>query len=199
MHRGGILYYLNTGPREFSDIIKETWLLLADISMSVDDDSELARLLPGVKRLHNDRINVYQQRKTTPISRKASPRQVEAPAAYAEVSAGARESHFNSGLQVKLQRKIRQGAIRPEASLDLHGYRQSEALAELEEFMSQVMHRRYRMILIIHGQGYRSQSEAVLKPMVQRWLSEQAQVLAWCPANPRDGAGGASYVYLRSS
>ncbi len=65
--------------------------------------------------------------------------------------------------------------------------------------MSEVLHRGYRMILIIHGQGYRSQSEAVLKPMVQRWLSEQSLVLAWCPANPRDGAGGASYVYLRSS
>ena len=139
--------------------------------MSADDDSELARLLPGVKRLRSDRINVYQQRKITPITRKSSPRQVEAPAAYAEVSLGARESHFNSGLQVKLQRKIRQGAIRPEASLDLHGYRQSEALPELEEFMSQAMHSRYRMILIIHGQGYRSQNEAVLKPMVQRWLS----------------------------
>ena len=167
--------------------------------MSADDDSELARLLPGVKRLRSDRINVYQQRETTPISRKAPPRQVEVPADYADVSAGARESHFNSGLQVKLQRKIRQGAIRPQASLDLHGYRQSEALAELEEFMSEVLHRGYRMILIIHGQGYRSQNEAVLKPMVQRWLSEQSLVLAWCPANPRDGAGGASYVYLRSS
>ena len=167
--------------------------------MSADDDSELARLLPGVKRLHSDRINVYPQRKTTPITIKAPARQVEAPAAYAEVSVGARESHFNSGLQVKLQRKIRQGAIRPEASLDLHGYRQSETLIELDEFISQALNRRYRMIIIIHGQGYRSQSKAVLKPMVQRWLSEQAQVLAWCPANPRDGAGGASYVYLRSS
>ena len=167
--------------------------------MSADDDSELARLLPGVKRLRSDRINVYQQRKTTPTTRKAPARQVEAPVAYAEVSVGARESHFDSGLQVKLRRKIRQGAIRPEASLDLHGYRQSEALSELEDFMSQAMHGSYRMILIIHGQGYRSQSEAVLKPMVQRWLSEQTQVLAWCPANPRDGAGGASYVYLRNS
>ena len=167
--------------------------------MSTDDDSELDRLLPGVKRLRSDRINVYQQRKTTPITRKAAAREVEVPVAYAEVSAGACESHFDSGLQVKLRRKIRQGAIRPEASLDLHGYRQSEALSELEDFMSQAMHSSYRMILIIHGQGYRSQSEAVLKPMVQRWLSEQAQVLAWCPANPRDGAGGASYVYLRNS
>ena len=167
--------------------------------MSADDDSELARMLPGVKRLRSDRINVYQQRKTTAPERKAPARKVEAPVAYAEVALGARDSHFNSGLQVKLQRKIRKGVIRPEASLDLHGYRQSEALSELDDFMSQATHRRYRLVLIIHGQGYRSQSEAVLKPLVQRWLSEQAQVLAWCPANLRDGAGGASYVYLRNT
>ena len=34
--------------------------------MSADDDSELARLLQGVKRLRSDRINVYQQRKPHP-------------------------------------------------------------------------------------------------------------------------------------
>ena len=49
---------------------------------------------------------------------------LQAPLVMPKFLAGARDSHFNSGLQVKLQRKIRQGAIRPEASLDLHGYRQ---------------------------------------------------------------------------
>ena len=166
--------------------------------MNDDDDSELSRLLPGVKRLHSDRINVYRQRQSTAVAKKSTPRQADSPGFY-ETSLTAEDSHFNSGLQVKLQRKIRQGAIRPEDSIDLPGYRQAEALLELDEFMSQAIQRRYRMILIIHGQGFRSHSEAVLKPLVQRWLSEQAQVLAWCPAQLRDGAGGASYVYLRGS
>lgn len=100
-------------------------------------------------------------------------------------------------MQVKLQRKIRQGAIRPESTIDLHGYRQNEAIAMLEEFIADALQRRYRMILIVHGQGYRSPGEAVLKPLVQNWLEQQAEVLAWCPAQIRDGAAGASYVYLR--
>lgn len=54
------------------------------------------------------------------------------------------------------------------------------------------------MVLVIHGQGYRSQDEAVLKPLVQRWLATQPQVLGWCPAQARDGAAGASYIYLRT-
>lgn len=69
----------------------------------------------------------------------------------------------------------------------------------LELFLNDALQHRYRMVLIIHGQGYRSQSDAVLKPLVQRWLATQSQVLAWCPALPRDGAAGASYVYLRNS
>jgi DNA-nicking Smr family endonuclease len=167
--------------------------------MSDEDESELSQLLPGVKRLRSDRVNVYQQRQPAAAAIKSNPRQVDSQASFYETSLGAQDSHFNSGLQVKLQRKIRQGGIRPEDSIDLHGYRQAEALLELDEFMSQAIQRRYRMILIIHGQGFRSQSEAVLKPLVQRWLSEQEQVLAWCPAQLRDGAAGASYVYLRGS
>lgn len=164
--------------------------------MSADDDSELARLLPGVKRLQSDRVNLYRQR---PASRRTvAPRAVTPPPPHA-VSSGSgspRNSHFNSGLQSKLQRKIRQGAIRPQSSIDLHGYRQAEALEVLQEFLEDALQRRYRMVLIIHGQGFRSQTEAILKPLVQSWLAAQPLVLAWCPAQARDGAAGASYVYL---
>jgi DNA-nicking Smr family endonuclease len=168
-------------------------------SLSTDDESEMDRLIPGVKRLHNDRIDVYRQR--PPAAHKTTPRPTppDPPSVSTAASRPVSNSHFNSGLQIKLQRKIRQGAIRPESSIDLHGYRQAEALETLQDFLEDALLQRYRMVLIIHGQGYRSQSDAVLKPLVQRWLSEQHQVLAWCPAQPRDGAAGASYVYLRSA
>ena len=68
----------------------------------------------------------------------------------------------------------------------------------LRQFFDDALQRGLRLVIIIHGQGYRSKSDAVLKPLVQRWLASQTQVLAWCPAQPRDGAAGASYVYLRS-
>ncbi len=166
--------------------------------MNDDDDSEFADLIPGVRRLRNDRINVYQQRKTRkPVTRRPDPHP-EKTSNYPSEATPTSASHFNTGMQTKLQRKIRQGQIRPEASLDLHGYRQSEALEELAQFIGNALQRGMRLVIIIHGQGYRSQSDAVLKPLIQRWLANQSQVLAWCPAQPRDGAAGASYVYLRS-
>jgi DNA-nicking Smr family endonuclease len=168
--------------------------------MNDDDDSEFAQLIPGVKRLHNDRVNVYQQRsRKKPVPRAKTPNIEWQQTGFPDESTPARDTHFNSGLQKKLQRKIKQGMIRPETRIDLHGCRQHEALEALEALLSDALQRGYRMVLIIHGQGYRSQSDAVLKPLVQRWLAKQPQVLAWCPALARDGAAGASYVYLRNS
>ena len=169
--------------------------------MSADDDSDFARLIPGVKRLHSDRVNLYQQRERSRPVAKLQPAAEDRLARHGTGSpaspSSVQDSHFASGLQIKLQRKIRQGRIRPQSSIDLHGCRQVEALALLEDFLADALQHRLRMLLIIHGQGFRSSSEAVLKPLVKHWLSEQPQVLAWCPAQARDGAGGASYVYLR--
>ncbi len=168
--------------------------------MDKDDDSEFASLIPGVKRLHNDRVNHYAQRKHgEPQLRRSAANEYRHSPAQPSGPASALATHFNSGLQKKLQRRIRQGLIRPEASLDLHGYRQAEAHAALDAFLADASARGQRMLIIVHGQGYRSVGEAVLKPLVQRWLAQQPSVLAWCPAQPRDGGGGASYVYLRTA
>jgi len=192
---------LNAGPRTFSDNIREIYFPVCDNPMNDDDDdSEFAQLIPGVKRLHNDRVNVYQQRsRKKPAPSTRTPGIEWQQADFPDESTPARDTHFNSGLQKKLQRKMKQGTIRPESRIDLHGYRQVEALEALELFLNDALQQRYRMVLIIHGQGYRSQSDAVLKPLVQRWLAKHSQVLAWCPALPRDGAAGASYVYLRNN
>lgn len=150
--------------------------------------------------MRNDRINVYRQReRKTFVPRTESEGQpTEVREDEAIIPEPARSAHFNSGIQKKLQRKIRQGQIRPEDSLDLHGYRQADALKALNAFLHGSLQAGHRMVIIIHGQGYRSQNDAVLKPLVQRWLANRAEVLAWCPAQPRDGSAGASYVYLRS-
>ena len=166
--------------------------------MKDDDDTDFADMVPGVRRLRHDRVNLYRHRG----QHKPGPRRpaAEARAPQPASSAGLapqRESWFDSGLQKKLQRRIRQGLIRPEASLDLHGYRSHQALELLPRFIEQAQQRGLRMVIVIHGQGFRSQSDAVLKPLVQRWLADCPGVLAWCPAQPRDGAAGASYVYLR--
>ena len=165
--------------------------------MNDEDDSDFADLIPGVRRLRSDRINVYEHRapgKPRAIARAGN---LEKPTVSAPASGRGGEAYFSPGLQKKLQRRIRLGQIRPEDSLDLHGCRQQEALQMLDSFLEDALGRGLRMLVIIHGRGLRSEREAVLKPLVQRWLGNQSKVLAWCPAQVRDGAAGASYVYLQ--
>ena len=149
--------------------------------------------------LRQDRVNPYPHRP----ARAARPQQREAPreTRVTAVSVGtpAEPTGFDPGLQRKLQRRIRRGEIRPQASLDLHGLRQHEALAALDEFLDEVLGANLRMVVLVHGQGLRSERDAVLKPLVQRWLASCPQVLAWCPAQPRDGGAGATYAYLRNA
>jgi DNA-nicking Smr family endonuclease len=165
--------------------------------MNDDDDSSFADLIPGVRRLRNDRINVYEHRGSDKFGAPARANRADNSLLRISASASADDAYFDSGLQKKLQRRIRRGQIRPEDSLDLHGCRQQEALQMLESFVERALDRGLRLVVVIHGRGLRSEREAVLKPLVQRWLGGQPGVLAWCPAQARDGGAGASYVYLR--
>ena len=166
-----------------------------------DNESDFAALMPGVKRLDNDRINVYQQRvqKTAP----AKSRVVENNAlpdfsslSFAQQSQ-VNDSHFDHGINRKLQRKIRQGLLDIDDRLDLHGYTQIKAATELSGFIQYATSNSFKLVIIIHGKGNRSSESAVLKPLVHHWLSQQVSVLAWSPAQAKHGGSGASYVYLR--
>ncbi len=155
--------------------------------------------MTGVKRLHNDRVNTYQQRATRKNPLRPQPKAAESD--FSEISFEQQcqiaDSYFDHGIQRKLQRKIRQGSLPIDDTLDLHGCTQKQAYTELTRFFQQSSQSRLKTVIIIHGKGNRSNNEAVLKPLVHHWLSQQNFVLAWCPAQPRDGGSGASYVYLR--
>ena len=172
----------------------------------VNDDSRdnlnFSELMSGVKKISDDRINVYRDRK-----KKATPRDRKYVAAeptidFAELNhhlkTNIRESYFDPGIQKKLERKIRQGLVPIDDQLDLHGYNQNEATSALTEFFQQAHSANSKLLIIIHGKGNRSGNEAVLRPLVRHWLTQQPSVLGWCPARTQHGGDGASYVYLRA-
>ncbi|MDJ0833397.1 MAG: Smr/MutS family protein [Gammaproteobacteria bacterium] len=159
------------------------------------DESGFMESLSGVRKLKQDRVDLLQQK---PRSKPRLQNRHQHPAGVADPGPSqAAESWFDPGIQQRLQRKIRQGQIPIDASLDLHGFRQLDAKRELQRFLQHALHNDARMLLIIHGKGFRSESEAVLRPLVQQWLQQQPMVLAYCPAQPRDGGYGASYAYLK--
>jgi len=168
-----------------------------------DDEIDFKLALKGVRPLKQDKVDLYAQK---PRNRAISRHQPMTPAPLHQVHAAdyslpesTADSWFHHGLQKKLQKKIRMGLFNIDDILDLHGYRQQRALHELERFLQHALQQRAKLVLIIHGQGFRSHSASVLRPLVQHWLSQQPLVLAYCPAQSKDGGIGASYVYLKNS
>jgi len=154
----------------------------------------------GIRKLKQDRIDPQQDRpkKAARVLPKKPLPDKSSASGIASTPESTLQSWFHHGLQKKLQRKIKQAQIPIDATLDLHGYRQKEALLELESLLQYALQQQVRLLSIVHGKGYGSSKDPILRPLVQHWLSEQQEVLAWCPAQPEHGGSGASYVYLKS-
>lgn len=103
------------------------------------------------------------------------------------------------GLQRSVLRKLKRGEYRISDSLDLHGLNIPSAREMFRDFLVGARRRRGGCVLIVHGKGYRSDHRGpVLKGMVDKWLRQRDEVLAFCSARPVDGGTGAVYVLLKS-
>ena len=107
-------------------------------------------------------------------------------------------SFFRAGLSQKQIHSLKSGNIRYEASLDLHGLNPDDAKDKLTAFIHlQRLHHK-RTVLIVHGKGGRYHQAPVLKNLVNHWLAQIPDVLAFHSAHPKHGGSGAAYVLLSS-
>lgn len=106
------------------------------------------------------------------------------------------------GLDKRSAQRLRRGRYEVDDRIDLHGMTQDRAHAALNAFIAASHGRGHRCVLVITGKGGLGPSGegGVLRRSVPRWLNEtpvRAAVLAFQPAQPRDGGEGALYVLLR--
>ncbi|KTD80527.1 Smr/MutS family protein [Legionella waltersii] len=94
-------------------------------------------------------------------------------------------------------RDLKNGLIPWEARLDLHGLTSEEARRSLLRFIEKQKHNHKRCLLIIHGKGGHQGARPVIKNLVNRWLPQFEEVLAFHSALPKDGGTGAVYVLLK--
>ena len=103
-----------------------------------------------------------------------------------------------NGIAPRTLGQLRRGDITPASTLDLHGYQAKPAQLALHEFLPWCVAQGKRCVRIIHGKGRGAHDAApVLKSIVNHWLRQQPQVLAFCSAPPNDGGAGAVYVLLK--
>ena len=106
-----------------------------------------------------------------------------------------------SGISASQADKLKKGKIRPERTIDLHGFTQLRAHSYINEELIKCHRRNIRSILVITGKKFgKLGAEGVLKKEVPKWLNlsplkEIILMTSW--ATPRDGGEGALYVLLR--
>jgi len=98
----------------------------------------------------------------------------------------------------RTEQKLKQGRIRIDAKIDLHGKTKAEAYELLTGFIADSYEEGCKCVLVITGKG--SKSGGVLKKIVPDWLSQtrfQQYVIKANPAKPKHGGNGALYILLR--
>lgn len=97
--------------------------------------------------------------------------------------------------------RLKQGSLRPEAHLDLHGLNSLQAFESLRVFMRDSWFKGLRVVLLVPGRGKNSPNGmGILRQKIPQWLTHEPfrrAVLAFCTAQPHDGGPGSIYVLLR--
>lgn len=128
------------------------------------------------------------------------------PAMRVPVRAGAHRPN-GGGLDKGTDRRLRRGELPIEGRLDLHGMTAATAEKALAAYLTNAQARGLRCILVITGKGARTGMDdfgrpraGILRTAFAEWLAcppFAPLVVAWRPAQPKDGGAGAHYVLLR--
>ena len=110
-------------------------------------------------------------------------------------------------MDAKLHNKLKQGKLRPQAKLDLHGLNLAQAQPVLTKFVLSSYDKGFRLILVITGKGRNTEDNdiiprrvGILKANFPNWLAIEplsSKILQVTEAHVRHGGGGAYYVYLK--
>jgi DNA-nicking Smr family endonuclease len=110
-------------------------------------------------------------------------------------------------LDARWDRKLAQGAVSPDFTLDLHGHSLDAAHSRLEHGLTLALGQGARLVLVItglsrpsDGNSGRGERRGAIRAKFLDWLangSHASQIAAIRPAHPRHGGAGAVYVVLR--
>lgn len=106
-------------------------------------------------------------------------------------------SYSQPGLSNQRLKELKNGQIPWERRLDLHGLKSETARDALCQFIQTQAEHDKRCLLIIHGKGGQQGEPPIIKNLVNRWLPQMDEVLAFHSALPKDGGTGAVYVLLK--
>lgn len=177
-------------------------------SMSDEDKALFRQMMGGVKPLQKNNkaklssspkiSTVIHPREKALVLRNTAPDNIYLSDYYTEaVQANSILSFCSHSIPSKRLRELKTGQIPWQSRLDLHGLRPDAARQSLLKFIGQQSALGHRCLLIIHGKGSHRGEAPILKNLVNHWLPQFPQILAFHSALARDGGSGALYVLLK--
>lgn len=169
--------------------------------MNEDDDRLFTEAMQGVNTLETNKANLKQKPAAIKKRTEVTKRKIEDTLSDEFIGECDDFLEFmRPGIQKSYLKQIRNGKVAIEDHLDLHGYRRDDARKTLLEFLDHAQHQSFKLVRIVHGKGYHSDtSQPILKAMLNKWLQNIPEVLAFVSAMPKDGGTGAVYVLLRKT
>lgn len=108
-------------------------------------------------------------------------------------------SSKRKSIDFKTLSRLKQGKIRYQSQIDLHGMILDEAKQELALFLNNAYSQKLRCVLITHGKGGKNNSGiGKIKQQIPFWLEQFDFVLSFASAIPSHGGTGALYVLLKT-
>ena len=111
--------------------------------------------------------------------------------------------HAEQSLDGAWDRKLAQGKLVPDRTIDLHGHRLDDAWEAVDRGIETAIRAGDRLVLLITGhapKGEPPQTRGRIRAAVHDWLSSSrhaGRIAAVRPAAPRHGGRGALYLVLR--
>jgi DNA-nicking Smr family endonuclease len=99
-------------------------------------------------------------------------------------------------------RRLRQGSVAPERTIDLHGHTLPSAQSALEHALARAVADDVRVLLVITGKPPKpdARGRGLIRASIGDWLGTSGfrdRIAAVRHAHPRHGGNGALYVILR--
>ena len=181
---------------------------MQDDAHNDDDFSLFTEQMRGVKRIHDDRADTGKPRID---NRQLANRRQNATVTQTSIKVDGLSDQFvidvgaedelywaRDGVQEGQMRKLKQGQIGFEGSLDLHGMTVEKARETLWDFIAEATRFEVRCVRVTHGKAARLDGKRpLIKSHVNTWLRQHPQVLGFTSCLPKHGGTGAVYVMLR--
>lgn len=106
-------------------------------------------------------------------------------------------SYSNPRVPTKRVQALKNGQIFLEAKLDVQGLKTEAAREALCQFIDTEAQKQERCVLIIHGTDSKKGAPPLIKNLINQWLPQFNEVLAFHSAQPKDGGLEAVYVLLK--